>query len=236
MTFAELGEWFEFHHVPLPDLWSAATVMSSAFVNETIENKGVRGYNTDAIADIYFFDLGGIVLFSFAPVRRFFRHEVILSDWSLQPTFVLPSGELHNNGNYFALKWPIPFYPRLRAFLYGGLGTLIGVSYKFGEYSLSAAGGERSDRLTNTAVESVRNVVEFAPSGGIFFDRNESLLASLQVSNVQDYFVQLNVYPNAFFMMDPGIGFWTVVSRDGHVAAGITLTRALGFGLGAGRI
>lgn len=236
MTHAALTEWFDYHHVPLAPLWSAMTVLGAAFVNETIENKGARGYNTDAIADFYVFDIGGIVLFSFEPVSRFFRTEFLLADWSLQPSFTFPGGELHNVGNNFALKWPLPFAPRVRALWYSGLGMLGGASYKWGETSLSVGVGTRSYRLRNAAVDNVRNVVEFAPSAGIFLDRNDSLLASVVWANVDDYFIQVNVYPNAFFTIDPGIGLWTVVSRSGNVIAGITLTRALGFGAGVGRL
>lgn len=236
MSYAALAEWFDYHRVPLAPLWSAVTVLGAAFVNETIENKGVRGYNTDAIADFYFFDVGGIILFSFEPVKRFFRGELLLADWSLQPSFTFRGGELHNVGNNFALKWPLPVEPRIRALWYSGLGMLGGLSYKWGELSLSAAVGTRSYRLRNAAVENVRNVVEFAPAAGVFLDRNDSLLASVQWANVDDYFVQLNVYPNAFFSIDPGIGLWTVVSRSGQVIGGITLTRTLGFGVGVGRL
>ena len=236
MTYAMLREWFEYHHVPLAPLWSAMTVLGAAFVNETIENKGVRGWNTDAIADVYVFDIGGMLLFSFESVNRFFRTDILMADWSLQPSFTFPGGQLHNVGNNFVFKWPLPFEPRVRALFYSGLGMLGGLSYKWGETSISVAAGTRSYRLRNAAVENVRNVVEFAPAAGVFFDRNDSLLASVQWANVDDYFVQLNVYPNAFFTIDPGIGVWTVVSRSGQVIAGVTFTRALGFGVGAGTL
>jgi hypothetical protein len=236
MTYAALSEWFEYHGVPLAPLWSAMTVMSAAFVNETIENKGVRGWNTDAIADIYVFDIGGMVLFSFESVKRFFRSELLMADWSLQPSFTFPGLQLHNVGNNFVIKWPLPFEPRVRALFYSGLGMLGGLSYKWGETSISVAAGTRSYRLRNAAVENVRNVVEFAPAAGVFLDRNDSLLASVHWANVDDYFVQVNVYPNAFFTIDPGIGLWTVVSRSGQIIAGITFTRTLGFGVGAGTL
>jgi hypothetical protein len=64
-TYTALAEWYEAHGVPGPHFFSAGTLLASAFLNETLENKGVVGDNTDAIADFFFFDIGGILLFSF---------------------------------------------------------------------------------------------------------------------------------------------------------------------------
>jgi hypothetical protein len=236
MTYSALREWYEDHQVPWPRVWSAATVLASALVNETIENKNVRGYNTDAIADIYVFDIGGIILFSFDAVNRLFSRHMIMSDWSLQPSFTLPRGELHNHGNYFAIKWPLPFYPPLRLFTYFGEATTGGLSVKLnGEYSVSFAAGGAATRILNQATNRVENVVTFEPTGLLFLDRNESLLASLQVSDVPDYFIHLNVYPHALSPQGPRVGFWTVMDKQARVSLGVTFA-LLGFGPGISSI
>ena len=46
--------------------------------------------------------------------------------------------------------------------------------------------------------------------------------------------VHLNVYPNAFFKTDPGVGFFTIVGTDGRYELGVSFTRSLGFGIGGG--
>jgi hypothetical protein len=232
-TYTALREWFEDHGVPLPRLFSAVTLMASALVNEAIENKGVIGTNTDAIADIYFFDIGGIILFSFDWPNRLFSRHVIISDWSLQPGFTLPNGELHNVGNYFAAKWALPFYPRLRLFSWFGEATTGGLSFALDpEYSVSVAAGGAALHLVNRATNMVRNTVDFVPTAAVFLDRRESLLASLQITDKSDYFIQLNVYPHAFTARGPALGFWTVVDQRAHVAVGIALGRPLGIGGG----
>ena len=237
-TYAWMREWFIAHEASelAATFFSAATMLAGALVNESIENKGVKGYNTDAIADIYLFDLGGIVLFGFEAVRKFFSTTVILSDWSLQPAITYPHGDLHNVGNYYALKVPIPFHERLRLFAWGGVSTIGGLSYKLDrEYSISLGGGVRGDRFDNIGgVTVLSNIVRFKPSAAIFFDRNESLLASLQVSNVIDYFISANVYPNAFIHTDPGVGGWTAIGQDGKWLVGLSFTHTLGLGLGLG--
>jgi len=237
-TYTALREWYEAHDAPRPfaAAFSAATLYTAALVNESLENNGTVGFNTDCLADLYVFDLAGILLFSIDGVNDFFSHTLIVSDWSLQPVFTAPNGDLHNQGNYYAAKWPIPFYDRLRLFGYMGFSSLGGLSMKItDELSLSAGGGAKVERIASV-VAVTGDLVTLRASGALFLDRNESLLASVQVADVQDYFVHVNVYPNAFVHTDPGVGFFAVVSKDARWMAGISMTRSLGFGLGGGTL
>jgi hypothetical protein len=237
MTYTALREWYQDHEVPWAGLWSALTLMSSALVNESLENKGSAGRNTDCIADMYFFDLGGILLFSFAPINRFFSETVVVSDWSMQPGLTWPGTALNNQGNYFALKWSLPYIPSLRLFGYIGLGSLFGLSYRLPSgVSWSLGAGLRSTRLINQSQVDLNNTVDLAASAGLFVDRNESLLASLVVSNVIDYFVSFNLYPNAIVRFEPGLGLWTAVSKNGHFVVGLSAIRTFGLGAGAGTV
>src|SRR5450432_2626772 len=233
MTYTALREWFEDYHVPAPRVFSAFTLMAAAFVNESLENKGVVGFNTDCIADIYFFDIGGIILFSFDWPSRFFSQQVVVSDWSLQPSFTLPNGELHNAGNYFAAKWALPFYRRLALFTWFGEATTAGLSFSLDdEYSVSAAAGGAALHLVNQATQRVQNVVDFVPTAALFLDRRNSLLASLQVSDVDDSFIHFNLYPHAITARGPAIGLWGVVDKRARVAAGFAIGRPFGIGGG----
>jgi hypothetical protein len=238
VTYAEMREWFLDHDAPLPaaTAFSAAALLTGAIVNESLENKGVVGFNTDAIADIYIFDIAGMVLFSFERVRRFFTSTLIMSEWSLQPTLTFPRADLHNVGNYYSLKYPLPFYERLRLFAYGGFSTLGGLSFKIDrEYSISGAAGVKVGSFDNIGGPYIlQNVIGFQPSGAIFLDRNESLLAFVQVSDVFDYTFTANVYPNSFFVTEPGVGTWTAIGRDGRWIAGLSFTRTLSLGFGMG--
>lgn len=237
VTYRALSEWFDAHDVPLPAAWSIATMYAAAFVNESLENKHFVGFNTDCLADLYVFDLAGILLFSIDPVAHFFSDTFIVSDWSLQPAIEVPSGALHNVGNYYSVKLPLPRYERLRLFGYMGFSTMGGVSVKVTpELSVSAAAGGRITSLENASTTTLENHVTARPSGALFLDKNDSLLASLQVSDVSDYFVHLNVYPNAIVHTNPGIGFFGVLARDGRFITGISVTGSLGLGVAAGNL
>jgi hypothetical protein len=164
-----------------------------------------------------------------------FSKYLIVADWSLQPSFTYPNFDLHNQGNYFSVKLPVPYYERLRLFAYMGLGTLLGVSYQVdSQYSVSGGLGTMASRLVNTSRNNADNDVEFAKSAGIFVDRNNSLLASLQYTNVQDYFLKFNLYPNVF--ANPQLGMWAVVDKAGHFVAGVSFSHTLGIGAGIGTL
>lgn len=237
-TYAWMREWFIARDAPelAASIFAGAALMTGAIVNESIENKGVVGFNTDAIADIYIFDLGGIALFSFEGVRRFFGKTLELRDWSLQPATTYPRGHLHNVGNYYSLKVPVPFVPRLSVFAYGGVATLGGLSYRIDrELSISVAAGARIDKFDNSGgIARVLNVVTFKPSAAVFVDRNGSLLAALQVSDIIDYALSLNLYPNALVHTQPGLGAWMVMGQDGKWLTGLSFTHAFGVGFGVG--
>jgi hypothetical protein len=235
-TYAMLGEWYRAHDVPVPWLFSIATLYAAAMVNETLENNGIDTWNTDCLADLLVFDVAGILLFSSDSVKRFFSREIIVSDWSLQPSFAVHNGDLRNEGNYYALKWALPFYPRLSLFSYIGMSTLGGLSLKTERgYSISVAGGGRVDTFTTLRDDGEYNVVTARPAAAIFVDRDESLLVSLEISEVKYDWMRLNIYPNTFFKTDPGVGFFGSATRDGHFMAGLSFTRTLGVGLAVGK-
>jgi hypothetical protein len=234
MTYRGLTEWWRDAGAPLPRFLAGVTVMASAYLNEIIENRDVVGRNTDCLADMYIFDLAGMLLFSFDGPNRFFSQTVVVMDWSLQPALTLPSGYLHNVGNYFAARWALPFYPRLSLFTYFGQGTSGGLSFRLDdEYSISAAGGLVGTKMVNPSTRVVENTLSFVPTAGVFIDRRNSLIASAVVSDLDDYFVQLNLYPHALWSRGPGLGAWLVVDKEGRPAGGISIAALLGAGVGA---
>jgi hypothetical protein len=239
MSYANKREWFMAHEAPaeLATVLSIALTSLSSLINESLENKGVRGDNTDCIADLWVFDPLAIILFSFEDVRRFFGETVRLLDWSLQPTLTAPRGELENVGAYFALKVPLPLQDRVRLLAYGGYQTLGGASVRIGhELSVSAAAGVRISTLENAGgAASVQDYVTLRPASALFLDRNDSLLVSLHVADVNDRTVLINVYPNAFFTTGSGMGGWMAMGMDGKWMGGISFAHGVGIGPGAKR-
>ena len=97
------------------------------------ENGYSTGDNVDPIADIYVFDIGRIILFSFDNVNRFFSRTLNLADWSLQPSISVFNGTLRNNGQYFSIKWKFPSSAHWHLFYYFRLDGVLGTSHKWGD-------------------------------------------------------------------------------------------------------
>ncbi|MDD3876360.1 MAG: hypothetical protein PHT69_07040 [Bacteroidales bacterium] len=233
MSYATVSEWYRFHNVDYAKPLGFITLMAADFLNEIMENNAYMGSNIDPIPDVYIFNLAGVALFSSEKVCRFFSEELQMADWSLQPSIAFSDLSLYNCGQYFSFKWDIPFEPRLALFTRMGLGTLIGLSWKFqNETSISAGAGVRSGEqylLPGTA----REVTITTPfSFGVFYDKNNSLLASVQYSNVSDYFINTNIYPGLIKIGKFSPGIWAVIDKKGYPVIGITSRYTLGTGLG----
>ncbi len=233
VIWATLHEYFQYYEIPAPWLWGTLTYWSYHFLNETVENERYQGRTVDPIADLYIFVVLGQVLFSFNSVRRFFGGTLHMSDWSLQPTFVYPDGYLENSGQYFSLKWLLPFPSNetVHFFAYYGLNVILGFSYKFsGGYNLSLGAGARTKKVRRVAGLTFKQTINYVYSGGIFLDRDDSLLASLVVNTNFYHTVQLNVYPGIIRLPYVSPGFWINVSERGGIMFGITCRYVPGVG------
>ena len=223
MTSVMMAEWYEDHGFSSPMTWSLTTMAIYHLLNEAVENGSYEGNNVDPIADIYLFDIGGILLFTSEPVRRFFSEELHLTDWSLQPSLALNNGTLQNNGQYFSLKWKFPFSDSYSLFHYFGLRGLFGVSKQFesGE-ALSVGAGVRATSLTLLDPDFFLLTTVLKWEVGFFYDKDNSLLASLFVGGAYDNPVTLNIYPGVIRIGTFSPGIWVNYSRQYGVGVGIT--------------
>lgn len=233
MTFAALEEWYEYHNIPQPYLFSVATTMFYHYWNEVVEMEDYTGLTVDPIADIYIFDIASIALFSFDDVRKFFHEELNLADWSLQPSITIPSWELQNNGQYFSVKYWLPFYNKLALFSYYGLNGLGGVSYRTNDeesisFGIGTRGASRYIIDSNAAVRKYTLMLTWG--AGFFWDRNNSLLASILFSGQEKNLCNINIYPGAIDLGDIKIGFWAVIPRKGDYYFGLSAKYISGVG------
>lgn len=232
MTYTATKEWYEENKFPFPSLLSILTMGSYHLLNEIVENGNYVGDNVDPVADIYFFDIGGIVLFSFDGVNKFFSEELNLSDWSLQPSFVLKENTLHNNGHYFSIKWKFPFSESWSLFYYFGMNGLTGLSYKFEDGSAVSFGAGLRAKEFQTLDQSInKKTITLTWNAGLFYDLDNSLLTSLYVSGLTDYAINLNIYPGVIRMDKFSPGAWLVVRKDGKYIFGVTTIWVPGLGI-----
>ena len=235
MEYRKLSEWYDYHGYPLPFVFGAATAMGYHFINELVENGPDIHPNTDAIADFCIFDPLGILLFSFDGVAEYFSSTFGLNDWSPQPSFSFRPLSFRNFGHSFVMRYPVTESKYTSAFLFLGKSTLLGLSVRTdNENALSVGAG-----VTQTGVWEVdqtngigTNSIHVGAAGGVFYDRNNSLLASLVVSEFSLERIRLNIYPGVISASPFSPGFFFTIGDGGTYSAGITMQYSpFGFGM-----
>lgn len=234
MVYRKLSEWYDYHGYPLPYVFGVVTSMGYHFVNELIENGPTLHPNTDCIADLCIFDPLGIIFFSFGNISEYFSSEFGLNDWSPQPSFSFRPLSFRNFGHSFVMRYPITTTKRTSIFLFLGKSTLLGISLKTNEENgLSVGVG-----ATQTGVWEVdatngipTNSIHVGATGGFFYDRNNSLLASLLISEYYLEKLRFNIYPGFLYSSPFSLGFFFTLGDRGTYAAGITM-QLIPFGIG----
>jgi hypothetical protein len=231
MTYTALKEWYTQNNFPSPVIMSITTLAAYHLLNEAVENEAYVGDNADPISDIYIFDIGGVILFSFDNVNRFFKETLNMADWSLQPSLRLKDMSLQNNGQYFSVKWKLPFSEKWYLFHYFGMNGLAGLSYKYDDGSaISFGAGMRGKTLYE--VDKARHLLSLNLTWnfGVFYDVDNSLMASLMVSGQQKNFIQANVYPGLIKIGKFSPGLWGICHRDGTIMLGFSTMWTPGLG------
>jgi hypothetical protein len=234
MISQRMTEWYEAHDVPHPFVFSFATMYTAHFINEAVEDKGRpnRPYNVDPIADLYLFDLGGILLYRTDWMKRLVNNRVVeLTNWAGQPAINAPEGTLENTTQEFILRSALPRTDKWRAFIGFGVSTVAGLSYgKRDGLAVSIAGG--ADAVTNPIVDTTtdRRTVIPKPYGGVFVDRRGSLLFSAMLRDSKEVVGTMNVYPGVINVKGYTTGLWAEYIRDGSWRFGIVPTWGLGLG------
>lgn len=232
MIYRKNAEWLEAHGQPYPRLTAAVLNMSAELLQEVIEKKSTK--HDDEIADVFIFEPAGILLYSYEPFARWSADTLHLVDWPYQamydpnrPRTGGGRGGLVNVGQNFAARPELFGSRNHRAFVYFGMTTLAGLSHRItAEHSVSWGFG--------AAITHAKDPTTTRYAGGLFWDRNDSLMGSLIVNGTEDLKVRLNLYPG---IVGPGSwwspGLFVGLGPNREIAAGLTL-RILPVGL-AGR-
>ncbi|CAN5565865.1 hypothetical protein BH10BAC6_BH10BAC6_10090 [soil metagenome] len=232
MTYRMLEEWFVHNKVAAPGAWAVGTMITYHMLNEVVENEGYVGYNSDPIADLLIFDWLGILLFTSDDVSRFFANDLHMADWSNLPMITFPGARLGNNGLYYSLKWTIPgTEDKWSVWYLMGMSNMAGPSYKFdAENSVSVGAGLRG-RTLYTVDPRVRILsLNLVPTAGIYWDKNNSLMASLQVSGQEDQTVIGQFYPGILKLGPISPAVWASYGSNGSVGVGIAFQGTIGIG------
>ncbi|MEO8399582.1 MAG: hypothetical protein ABI550_07180, partial [Ignavibacteriaceae bacterium] len=149
----------------------------------------------------------------------------------------LPNGRV-NAGQYLSMKWKLPFSEKYSLFYRYGMGALFGFSKKVDEFdNLSIGLGFKTKHLVDVDTRVRQRTIETSWHAGIFYDRNNSLLASLVLSGVKEYFCMIDIYPGVLKLNNFSPGIWAVFGRNGNTIFGLSskFILSLGYELNAAR-
>jgi len=237
MVSRKMTEWYDREGFNFPALWSIGTMLTGAMLNETVENNAYVGGNPDPIADFYFFNPMGLLLFSFDPVAQFFSTTVQIEFWPGQPALVLNELGIYNAAENYSIRIDPGLIDGVRLFLYGGTEGLFGLSFDTkGGDTWTVASGYRKIQLMPVYRNGTRMYVPSGTRGNVvgavFWERNGSLLASIKVDSGYDPALRTNIYPGVLSLGDVQVGHFVWASGTAGFVTGITFgTLPIGFGL-----
>ena len=222
MSYRMMEEYFRYHEYPKPKVMAGLTIFAYHFLNEVVENNDHIGPTTDPVADFWIFNPAGVILFSNDRVARFFSETLHMADWSYQPAFTPRGGELQNQGQNFAVKYHLNDAGSRSLFYHWGSHAELGMSFtRVDGRCFSFGFGLVAKNLLE--VDQVSKTLDLAASGGFFYDRDNSLLASLLFARTKDFRYRLNLYPGLVEVGPLKPGLFIALNEDNRIMAGITL-------------
>jgi len=230
MSYRLMLEWYRWHAFPRPRLWAIGSITAYHVLNEVVELDAYDGWTTDPIADLYLFDPLSCLLFSSDRVARFCAETLQMEDWSFQPAYLPKGGRLHNNGQNFAFKLALPGSERWSLFYHFGTHGELGLSRRSASgLAWSAAAGLKAKNLLE--LDAGTRGVDLSLVGGLWIDRDGSLLASLVGAATKEYRLRLNLYPGLLRLGPISPSFFLVMNRENRILVGLGVTQ-LPVGLG----
>jgi hypothetical protein len=226
MVSRKIAEWYDSNGYPLPYVLGAITVLASEFFNETVENGPYIYPNEDCIPDFLIFHPLGILLFSSDKVSEFFSSELNLNDWSQPVAMSFAPLAFRNAGQNFVMKYALTQSKSTSIFFHFGNFAILGLSFKRNtEDAISIGAGLASIGVKSLPVQNgvPSNTVESGPMAGIYYDRNNSLLASMVYSASRNCRFRLNIYPGVISSSYFSPGFFITVADPRIIIAGITM-------------
>jgi hypothetical protein len=226
MVSRKVAEWYDSNDYPLPYMLGAITIMASEFFNETVENGHSIYPNEDCIPDFLVFQPLGILLFSSDKVSEFFSSELNLNDWSQPVSISFAPLAFRNAGQNFVMKYALTQSKSTSVFFHFGNFAILGLSFKRNtEDAISIGAGLASTGVKSLPVQNgvPSNTVESGPMAGIYYDRNNSLLASMVYSASRNCRFRLNVYPGVISSSYFSPGFFITIADPRIFIAGVTM-------------
>lgn len=230
--FRFVAEWFDYHGMPAPYFFSFITTYLARIGNKAIESTNRYLTSHNDLSDLLFFDIVGDLLFLNDKVARFFFHDMGLRNWAGIPMLNVSNRYIMNCGNNYVLR-PYVFNNYVRPFVIMGMQYFAGLSFYINdEYSITFGAGLAVTQPFNPDHDNVRDdLKKIRPGGGIYFDRNGTILASLIINGTECYKLRFNFYPELLKIECFRIGLFFAVDDYNRIVLGINFYSVFGLGM-----
>jgi hypothetical protein len=226
MEYRKISEWYDYNNVPAPYACGIVTCLAFEFINETVENGTSTAPNEDCIPDMLIFQPLGIILFSFDGVAEFCSSTLNLNDWSEPVAVSFAPFAIRNAGQNYVAKVALNHTHSTNLFLHFGEFAMVGLSLKTdAEHMISLGGGLASTGIKDLPIQNgvPSNTVTAGPMAGVYYDQNNSLLASIVYSQNINTRFRAALYPGLLSFGEFSPGFFLTVTGDGSAIAGVTV-------------
>lgn len=234
MSYRLMREWYRAHGFEHERTWSLATMTVYHFLNEVVEMDSKEGWRVDPIADMYLFNVAGVLAFNSDRICRFFGHTLGMRDWSYQPLYDPERGTLENGGHKYMVRLRLRATTPWHLFYHWGNSGEFGLSREFasGDF-ISTGAGFVAKNLRD--VDGISETVNVATTFGMFWDRRGSLLASVLYAKDKDNRWRVNLYPGVLKIgpLQPGLTFISTRRKDFIVGLTVGSVPLWPVGLGA---
>ncbi|MBI4814746.1 MAG: hypothetical protein HY791_00730 [Deltaproteobacteria bacterium] len=221
----QLREYFHHRGATHPRLYSWLVSYASHLLNELIEAERYGPGAVDGIADLYFFDWVGKLIFDLDAVNEVATEIFHLTDWTTQTQWIPRTSQLMNIGQLYWLRLQL-FGPLSLSALTGELTNTVNLTFELGSEQLSLGLGLKP----NAILESNSGTPEAEAlhvTFGVYLSRadNPVVVATYESSyrfaesdtgrksRDDDIFV-MNVYPGWFDWGEFAPGFSLGVRRE----------------------
>jgi len=168
----------------------------------------------------------GIILFSFNNISSFFSSTLNMNDWSEIAAVSLSPFAIQNAGQNFVMKLALNQEKSTSIFFHFGDFAIFGFSFKTdAESAVSIGAGIASTGVKQLPIQNKvpSNTVTIGPTAGVYYDRNNSLLASVVYSDNWDTRFRVNIYPGLLSSSSFSPGLFVALRGDITPTIGLTI-------------
>jgi len=170
-------------------------------------------------ADLLIFDIAGKLLFMNDDIVQFAHDTLKMRGWHFQPMLNIRNLRIDNAGSNYIFR-PELFGGTVRPFVHVGMTLMAGTSIDIG------AGDSLTPALGIALTDPL--VLKGDLIGALYWDREDSLLASLTVNGSSNLAARINLYPDFVSVGNLRMGYYLAYSKAGETFVGINISMPAG--------